>query len=477
MNSLLKSKLLSNLLASLSGKFGTMLIQLITTMVLSRFLAPSAFGIVAMCTIFLSISEMLIDSGMAGSIIYHKDVEKIELHTLFWTNILISVVIYVILYFTSGFIADFYDTPVLADIIKVIGLSSIIHSFCLIQSALLSKELKFKLQSKILVYAAIMASLGVVVLAVLDYGVWALVAQPILLKIFQVVFYYIFGGYTPRLSYSLKSLKRHWSFGSNLLGSSMLKLVYDNIYVQIIGKVVNINDAGYYSQAKRFNDIPTKLIAFPLERVIFPNLLQSSDIVAKMKKISKVFSFFIIPILFLAALVSKELIVILLGSKWLDSGWMLSFLFLGSIGASLEALNRNYIKASGKTNILLKFDVYKRILNFIILFIGIYWAMWGILVAFIVNGIIGWLINCYALSLSLDYNFKHQIKYVFEITILAIIPYFLVYFFLEITDFNAFLNIVVKSTAYMLSYIMLLILFKRKELVSYLEMIRNRNAR
>jgi teichuronic acid exporter len=465
MADLKKSKLFSNILVTLSGKFSTMAIQLITTIALARFLTPKDFGIVAMCSIFLSISEMLIDSGMGGSIIFFDDVEEEELHTVFWTNIFVSVLIYILLFLISGSVASFYGVPILKDIIRVIGLSVVLYSFCLIHSVLMTKELLFKLQSKILVYSAILSSIVVVALALFKFGLWALVAQPILLKIFQVFFYYFYGSYRPRFQFSLSLLKRHWDFGSRLLASSMLKLIYDNIYVQVIGKVINLTYAGYYAQAKRFNDIPTQLIAFPLERVIFPDLVRSKDMLTKMKSISSFFILFIVPILFLGALVSDDLILILLGKKWLNSGWILSFLFLGGIGASIEALTRNFIKASGKINLLLKFDIYKRIINLIILAFGMYWALKGILVAFIINGIVGWLVNSYALSLVFNYSFKSQVVKVSITVCLSIVPYILVLvFFGNLGITNNFLSIICKALFYMVIFLPLVFLFQ-KELV------------
>lgn len=472
-----KSKLIGNIIATVSGKFGTMAIQLLTTMILARFLLPEDFAIVAMCSIFLSLSEMLIDSGMAGSIIFYKDVKEIELHTLFWTNLMLSLTIYLLLFLTSGWIASFYKVPVLQNIIKVIGFSSVIHSLCLIQSALLSKELKFKIQGKILVLSAICSSIIVIGLAYYQAGVWTLVAQPILLKFFQVIFYLIHGSYTPRFAYSLKSLKRHWKFGSRLLASSFLKLIYDNIYVQIIGKVVSLKDAGYYAQAKRFNDIPTNIITYPLERVLFPALASSDNKVERMKKMAQFFAMILIPVLLLAALLSNNIILILLGQKWLSSGWILSYLFIGTIGAALESLNRSFVKASGETKILLKFDLIKRVINIVVLIIGMFWSLEGILIAFIINGFISWGINCVALYKAMKYDIKYQLAEVFKILSFAIIPFFLIKFGSKFLQFNIYFDSILKSLIYFSIYALLIFIFMRGEALNIVNNLkRNKNV-
>lgn len=462
---LIKNKLLSNLIVTISGKIGLILIQFGTTLILSRLLMPEDFGVVAMCSLFLSISQMLIDSGMAGSIIYHKDVEEIELHTLFWTNLLISLIIYIILALTSSWIASFYKTPDLEAIIKIIGLSIIVHSFCLIQSTLLSKKLEFKTQRKILIISAVLSSIVALLLAYYQLGVWALVAQAILVKVFQALLFIHYGSYKPKFKFSLGSLKRHWKFGSRLLGSSFLKLLHDNLYVQIIGRTINLRDAGFYSQAYRFNEMPMKLISFPLERVIFPTLANSKNMLEKMYKLATAFILCLTPLFFLGSLLAEDLILVLLGNKWKESGWMLSLLLLGTIGSSLESLNRSFLKASGKTSILLKFDFAKRILNISILLVSMNWGIKGILVAFIINGFIGWFFNSYALRKALNYNLKKELLGLLSFLTLSIAAYFTTYHLSTLNDWSPVLAILLKSLVFVGIYIALVSIFKKKDVI------------
>lgn len=468
----MKNKLIGNLLVTGIGRFGGMLIQLIVTIVLSRFLSPEDFGIVAMCSIFLSISEMLVDSGMAGSIMFYKDVEEIELHTLFWTNLALSIVIYLILFFASGWIASFYNVAILESIIKIIGISTVIHSLSIIHYALLSKNLEFKIQSKIMILSSVFSSVIIIALGYSGFGLWALVAQPIVLKFFLVFFYMKMGIYKPKFQYSIHSLKRHWVFGSRLLGASFLKLIYENLYVQIIGKVVNLKDAGYYAQAKRFNDIPTNLLIFPLDKVIFPTLAKSNNKIKQMDKITEGFAFVVIPLLLLGSLISKELIVILLGNKWVDSGWILSFMLIGSIGASFEVLNRCFLKATGETGILLKYDFIKRIVNVAIVCVSIYWSIKGFLIAFIINGVIGWLFNCVALYKAINYNIKDQVSNVIFVTLLAFIPYILINYIWMNFSIDIWIGMFLKTVFYVAVYAVLLFLLKRNEIMQLLKNIK-----
>jgi len=455
--------MLGNLLVTGLGRFGGMLIQLIVTVILSRFLSPVDFGIVAMCSIFLSISEMLVDSGLGGSIIYFKDVKEVELHTVFWTNIAVSFLIYIILYIFSGNIAAFYNTPILEDIIKIIGLSIIIHSFTIIQYTLLSKELKFRVQTKIMILSSLLSSVIVLFIAYKGYGLWALVAQPISLKLCQTFFYSTMGIYQPRFQYSYVALKKHWSFGSKLLLSSFFKVIYDNIYIQVIGRFASLKEAGFYSQAKRFNDIPTNLLMFPLDKVIFPSLLKTNEPIHSMKSINKWFAIFVVPSLLLGSLISKELVLIALGNQWAESGWMLSLMLIGTIGASFEVLNRCFLKATGKVNILIRYDLIKRIVNLIVILICSFWSIFGLLIAFIINGIIGWIYNGMALKRAINFNLKSQFLPVLLIFVISLIPYLAVNLSLSFFDLGFWECVFFKVFFYVIIFLPLMFLFCREE--------------
>ncbi|WP_300599195.1 lipopolysaccharide biosynthesis protein [Niabella sp.] len=460
-----KNKLLSNLLVTGIGRFGGMLIQLVTTFVLSRFLSAEDFGIVAMCSIFLSISEMLVDSGMGGSIIFYKDVRAVELHTLFWTNLVVSLAIYFLLFLGAGWIAALYKVPLLEIIIKVIGVSVVVNSLCIIQSAVLSKNLQFKIQSKIMFWSTVCASVVVLLMGYYGAGIWALVAQPVLQRFFTVIFYMIYGSYRPAFQYSLVALKRHWGFGSKLLGTSFIKTVYDNLYVQIVGKVTGLQEAGFYAQAKRFNDVPVNLLTFSLDKVVFPSLAGSRHQLDKMERITRLFALCIFPFLFLAALVSKELVVLLLGVKWISSGWMLSFLMIGTVGASMEVLTRSFLKATGKTGVLLKFDIVKRTISILILIVAMYWSVKGLLVAFILNGFIGWFFNCVALNKAVGYTVAGQLRTAMSVCVMAAFAYVLMSLTTAYFHDHYAAALVSKATGYSILYVFFAFLFMKEDML------------
>lgn len=407
-----KNGLFAGVMIVSAGKFILMAVNFLTTVILARLLVPRDFGVVAMCSVFLNVSNVLIDSGMAGSLVYQKDVEDIDKNTLFWFNIFVSVALYVILFFSAPVIASFYDTPILNTIIKIVGLSIVIHSTCFVQNALLMRDLRYKDQTLITIFSAVASVIVAIAMAYAGFGVWSLIAQTLSSNIVQVLLLFVFVRFIPHAKFSFKALKKHWNFGSKLLGSSILNIVYTNMYVQIIGKTVNVHTAGFYQQARKLNEFPRHLIQYPMDKVFFPYLVKSSDLRKDCFSLFKKTALFVIPVLFYLSLEAENIVKIVLGDKWMEASWMASLMFLGTIGASLESVNRSFIKASGNTGAILKNDLLKRVVNIVILLISLRWGVKGILVAFIVNGLVGWIMNSFVLCKIIGGKVSAQVGYV-----------------------------------------------------------------
>ena len=459
----MKSKTLVDVLVTLFGKSAVTLLQFVTTIALAYLLEPTDFGIVAMCTIFLNISTVFVDSGMAGSVIYYNDIKDIDYHTVFWFNLCISFLLYLLLFIFSGDIANFYNAPILESIVKISGLTIVIYSLSLIQIAILTKELLFKIQTQIMIVSSFISSVIAICVALLGWGIWALVLQQLALNVIQAILYIYYGGYYPRFSFSYSCLKKHWRFGSNLLYTSLLKLVYDNMYVQMIGKVVAIKEAGYYNQAKRFNDAPMNILSYPLERVLFPTLAHCHNFDERCSRYLLYISYTIIPLLFLGSILAPDLILLILGNKWENTGWMLSFMLIGTSGAILENMNRNFIKATGKTKMLFRIDLIKRIINIMILVFSLYWGIKGILIAFIINGYLGWFFNNLALKSMHNIKWKSLLKspmLAIIYSICSIVISFTVINYINI-DMAIILRIISCTFIYLSVYMILLFMFQR----------------
>lgn len=436
-----------------SEKILITLIQFFGNVILARLLSPEDYGIVAMVAIFIAISSLFIESGFGGSLIYYKDVGEKDYSTVFWFNFLMGIMIYLLLFSTSGLIANFYNVPRLSIVIKVIGLVLVFNSFGLIQYTILYKQLQFKVLAITSVTSTFLAFLVSICLGLYGLGLWALVANQVLYSVFQTITLCVRNKFIPRSFISIALLKKHWKYGSGMAFSSLVKTVYENIYLQIIGKFFTITSAGYFNQANKIKEIPVQLCSRTFDTSLFPIMSKcesKDEITALLIKTSSFFSFSITPLLFLLAITSKLVVALLLGDKWFESCDFLSLLAIGSIFVILESINRSVFKAIGLTKLFFKIELIKRIVNIGIILLFIYlFKIYGLAYSFILNSFIGWLVNSYALYYYSKISFKEQFEDSMKYFIACLILYSSIrIMFFEILE-TSYLGIIIIGVVYM----------------------------
>lgn len=458
-------------------KFSMILFQFVSSIILARLLTPEDYGIVAMIAIFISLSGILVDSGFGGALVYYKDVDKKDYSTVFWVNMALSIFLYALMYINADAISEFYHTPILSDLIKVLGLSVVFNSIGLIQFTILYKELAFKTLGIISVTSYILSALIAIALAYWGYGVWALIAQQVLASILKTVLYVIYNRFVPEFYFSWRLLKKHWSFGSGLFFSTLLRTVYDNMYLQLIGKYCSVTNAGYYNQAKKLKDIPSNLFSNTFDTSLFPVFSKIEDeqlFVDKYRMINRMFSFCSIPIFFIMAILSKDIVLWLLGEKWIESAWILSVMSIGAIFYIFESISRSIFKAKGKSGLIFRLDIVKRTSAILLMFIAVVqYELAGIVYVFVLNSVIGYLINQYYLSRIIPYSLLQALKdmgrYIVMSAIATIGTYYLMK--LELIEGNL-ACCVVYAMAFVVLYILITILIKDNSIFYIISKIR-----
>lgn len=417
-------------------KFSMILFQFVSSIILARLLTPEDYGIVAMIAIFISLSGILVDSGFGGALVYYKNVDKKDYSTVFWVNMALSIFLYALMYINADAISEFYQTPILSDLIKVLGLSVVFNSIGLIQFTILYKELAFKTLGIISVTSYILSALIAIALAYWGYGVWALIAQQVLASVLKTVLYVVYNRFVPEFYFSWKLLKKHWSFGSGLFFSTLLRTVYDNMYLQLIGKYCSVTNAGYYNQAKKLKDIPSNLFSNTFDTSLFPVFSKIEDeqlFVDKYRMINRMFSFCCIPIFFIMAILSKDIVLWLLGEKWIESAWILSVMSIGAIFYIFESISRSIFKAKGKSGLIFRLDIVKRTSAILLMFIAVVqYELAGIVYVFVLNSVIGYLINQYYLSGIISYSLLQALKDMGRYIVMSVIATIGVYYLMQL---------------------------------------------
>ena len=225
----LKDKTLSGVKWNAVGRFSTQGISFVISVLLARILSPSDYGVVGMIGIFMAIAQTFIDSGFGSALIRKKDCTDEDYSTAFYFNIVVGIVCYFILFFSAPLIADFFDTPILKDIVRVLSINLFLGSLTIVQAARLTAAVDFKSQAKISLVATIVSGCVGLFMAYSGYGVWSLVYQSVSSSVVRTILFWIVTKWRPQRTFSKHSFKYLFGFGSKILSASLLHTIYANL--------------------------------------------------------------------------------------------------------------------------------------------------------------------------------------------------------------------------------------------------------
>jgi len=394
-------------------RFSTVGIQFILNIVIARILSPSDYGLIGMLTIFLSISQCLIDSGFSSALIQAKNRNDSDFGTVFIFNVIISVSIYAILYLAAPAISRFYQQDILVNVLRIVGLNLIISSLSNVQKAILTINVDFKRQSFVTIPSAIISGLVGLILAYSGFGVWALVAQTITNGFIQTVLFWVFTTERFKIVFDINSFKRLGGFGVKLMFSGLLHTAYTNLYGLFIGKKYNAEDLGYYSRAEQFSVFPASILTDIVTRVAFPMFCQKQDnkIELSMAYTSFIKSscFIMFPLMVGLAVLSKPLVILLLTEKWASISVLLSILAFDSIFTPINRLNLQLLQAVGRSDLFLRLEIIKKTVSILILLLTINYGLIWICLGRFIYSVLAMCINMYYTVEIIDRSYIQQI--------------------------------------------------------------------
>ncbi|MEG2318320.1 MAG: lipopolysaccharide biosynthesis protein [Rikenellaceae bacterium] len=277
MTNSLKQQATSSVLWSAIERFSVQGAQYIISIIIARLLIPSDYGLIAMLSIFIAISQTFIDGGFANALIQKKERTEVDYSTVFYFNIAIAVVLYIILYLSSPYIAAFYNEQKLDLITKIVGVTLIINSFGIVQQTKLTIALDFKRQAIASLIAVIISGAVGIFMAYEGYGVWALVWHTLLNNLLRVILMWFFAHWHPILSFSINSFKEMFSFGSKILLSSLLHTIYTNLYTLVIGKKFAASELGFYNRASTLAQFPSTNFTNVIAKAVYPIQCRMQD--------------------------------------------------------------------------------------------------------------------------------------------------------------------------------------------------------
>lgn len=370
-------------------------IQFLSTVILARLLTPDDFGIIGLTTIFITLGSMMVDSEMGAALLRKRKVTKIDYSTLFFYNLIVSLIIYILLFFLAPLISSFYHRPPLTGIIRIISLSIVIHAFRVVQQIMIFRKLDFKSFAIISLCSGVLSLFVAVSLAIKGFGYWALVWQGVFSAVFNVILMTIKNRFFPIFRFSINSFKEQFSFGISLLGSDMLKVIANNISLNIIGKFAPLKLTGNYTQYSRITSFSQSFFGSLLNQSIYPMMAKIDDDEVFKIQYKRLFTYVILMMMvisFVVILFSKYVIWVLLGKDWLSNQWMIKILSLTILPTTLQILNSNILKAKGYTRLILGLESLKSVIVLSLLLIsilgGIEIIVWAVALGQTLSGLI-----------------------------------------------------------------------------------------
>jgi O-antigen/teichoic acid export membrane protein len=387
----LAQKTFTGILWKFSEQIGRRGIGVLITLLLARFLAPEDYGLVAMMAVFLAIAQQLMDSGFRQALIRLQGARQVDFNT-----------------------AEFYEETRLIMLIRVAGLNVLIHSFQVVQVAVLSRELNFKAQLQASIPAGIISGVIAVGLAYLGVGVWALIAQMLLSTFFTTVLLWRIQGWRPTLGFSRQTLGQMYNFGYKLFLSGLLDIVFKNIYVVVIAKIFAASTAGLYFFANKLKEIVISQIVAAIQAVTYPALATMQHDNARLKagyrKVIGVTTFLLFPVMLFLAALADPLFQFVLPNKWLPAVLYLQLMCFAGLMYPLHSINLNVLQVKGRSDLFLYLEVIKKVLLVIILSISIHFGIIGILIGQIISSILAYLPNSYFTVKLINYSVREQIS-------------------------------------------------------------------
>lgn len=413
----------------------TQLTTFVIGVVLARLLSAEDYGLVAMVTVFKSISDAFVDCGLSTALVRKPDRTETDKATVFYFNIVMSIVIYGVMFFVAPYIAHFYEEPILKPLTRVLCLTIPLGSLGGVTTAILSYDLRFKDSAIINIISSIVS--GVIGIAAAYYGfaVWSLAVQGIAYTFLSTVIKIGVVKWWPSERFSKHSFREFFQFGNKLLLSNLLHRIYSQMTPLIVGRYYMPSDLGYYSRANGYAELPSGIFMSIIHTVMFPVLSQLQtdkdrlgEVYRKYLKMSAMIIFFI---MFTLVALAEPAVGFLVSDKWLPCVPYLRILCFAYMFDFICSINLSLLQVIGRSDLFLRLEIIKKTISLIMLFISARFGIVAMCISSVIYTQLAIAINTYYTGKIFGFGYWEQIKdYLpyFIISLIISIPSYLITF-------------------------------------------------
>lgn len=444
----------------------------VISIVLARLLSPEDFGLVAMVSIFIALSRTLIDGGFGDSLIRKVDCKDEDYNTIFTFNIILSVVLYLLLFLSAPLISDFFNVKAVKQIIRITGLGMVISSFSIVQFAVLRKNLEFKKQAIISFVTTIVSGLVSIFLALYGFSYWSLIIPAIITAFVNSYLLWYYSKWKPVFKLNFSILREHFVFGSKIMFSSLILNLGNNVYTAFIGKLFSPLQLGYFSRADNIQKLPSSNLDNMVRHITYPLLAsisnEESNLISKFKLILSYTAFINTTIMLLLYLISEDLIIILYGVKWINSLVYLKILCFAGIFQPLTSINANLLNVKGKSDYTLYALLINLLLTIPVVYVGFVFGLLQMTYCVLIAAIIYYLVMTYLVATKSTLFFISQIRMTIKIFFLPFSTFLLTIITVKYFDYIFYKNLFMKINIFIFYFSVIGYLFKNAYLLEAL---------
>lgn len=410
----IKKKVFSGLFWKFGERITAQIISLVVSVILARMLSPSDYGAVALVMVFITIANVFVSSGFGSALIQKKDADNLDFSSVFFINLGISIILYLVLFVSAPVIADFYNLPIMCPALRVLGIRIIVAAINSIQQAYVSRNMLFKRFFWSTLFGTLLSGVVGIAMAYNGYGVWALVAQYLTNTCTDTIVLWFTVRWRPELKCSWKRAKGLLSYGWKLLVSALIDTGYNQLRSLVIGKVYTSEDLAFYNQGDKYPSLIVTNINSSISGVLFPAMAKYQNDSERIKQMTRraiqVSSYIMWPLMIGLGVVAEPLVRILLTDKWLPCvPFLRIFCFTYGLWpihtANLQALN-----VMGRSDLFLKLEIIKKTIGLILLGVSIQYGPIAIAWSLVISGIVSTFINAYPNVDLLNYKYTEQFK-------------------------------------------------------------------
>lgn len=407
------NKITANFLWRLMERFGAQGVSFIVSIILARLLDPTVYGTIALVTIFTTIMQVFIDSGLGTALVQKKNADDTDFSTVFYFNLVMCLALYGVMFLVAPLIAGFYEIPELTPIVRVLSLTLVISGVRGIQQSYISRKMLFKRTFFSTIGATAVSAVVGIVMAYSGFGVWALVAQTLTSNLASTVILWITVKWRPIWAFSFSRLKSLFAYGWKLLVSSLLNTIYNDLRQLVIGKLYSSADLAYYNKGHQFPQLIVTNINTSIDSVLLPTMSKEQDNRERVKDMTrraiKISTFVMAPMMIGLAVCAEPFIRLLLTEKWLPAVFFLRVFCFTMAFYPIHTANLNAIKAMGRSDLFLKLEVIKKIIGMVALLATMWISVEAMAYSLLATTLLSSFVNAFPNKKLLGYSYWEQV--------------------------------------------------------------------